>query len=344
MEEFDNFVKRNTVFLDNQYVSGALTVFLIIYAGAIAPKLPNKIVKLFDNVYAQLLVFFLIVFLSRKNATVAIIAAIAMMVSIMALNRVKFDEEMMEVVSGEEKASKRVRLNSCECTCDNIEEIKPITPDGKLISNEIKTAVNVGALSEEGAKQLIKNIVISEIKGEPVLVAKTDIGAKRMEEIENLVKSGDMDAEEGKQKVAFIVVSEVVMEERKIDPSSETVLELPQNLSPTKVSTPSVESVASTLSTDNKSQHSSLAEMAEEVLKRKNEEMSKNGGIEPTDDQMRELCANVVDDYRRCSLGCDKNKSCQISKLMPSSPNTYGMFAGVSELDSFDSQYATFNN
>lgn len=117
MEEFDNFVKRNTTFLDNQYVAGALTVFLIVYAGALAPKLPSRVIKMFDNVFAKMLMFFIIVFLSRKNATIALVAAIAMMVSIMALNKIKFNEEMMGVVSNDEHFGKNIRLNSCECTC-----------------------------------------------------------------------------------------------------------------------------------------------------------------------------------------------------------------------------------
>jgi len=120
MSAFDETVKKYTSFLDNEYVSAGLSIFLIIYAGMAAPKLPGYVARLFDYTLVKLLMFFLIVYISRKNATVAIIAAIAVMVSIMTLNRLKFTE-MMEVVKGEE-SGRRVRMNGCVCDCSGQEE------------------------------------------------------------------------------------------------------------------------------------------------------------------------------------------------------------------------------
>lgn len=113
MESFDNTVKNYLGFLDNEYVSAGLSLFLILYAGVAAPKLPQQVVQLFDNTLVKLFVFFLIVYVSRKNPTVAIIAAVAVLVSLMTLNRIKFNQEMMEVVGGRRK----VMMNGCDCDC-----------------------------------------------------------------------------------------------------------------------------------------------------------------------------------------------------------------------------------
>ena len=62
MESFDNIVKNYTTWLDNPYVSGALIVFLIVYASMAAPRLPMYVAKLFDYTLVKLLMFFLWVF------------------------------------------------------------------------------------------------------------------------------------------------------------------------------------------------------------------------------------------------------------------------------------------
>jgi hypothetical protein len=105
-ETFDNTVKGWLSFIDNnEYVSGALTVFLIVYASYAAPKLPPYILKLFDNPLFKLLIFFLIAYTAKKNPTVAIIAAVGLMVSIHALNKLKIDQAMMSLVAREKMES-----------------------------------------------------------------------------------------------------------------------------------------------------------------------------------------------------------------------------------------------
>jgi hypothetical protein len=100
-DQFDNAFKNYLGFLDNEYVSGALSLFLILYAGLAAPRLPGRVAALFDNTFFKLLIFFLIVYVSRRNPTVALIAAIAVMVSLLTLQRFKIGQEMMEVVGSQ---------------------------------------------------------------------------------------------------------------------------------------------------------------------------------------------------------------------------------------------------
>lgn len=123
-EGFDNTVKNSLSFLDNEFVTAGLYLFLILYAGLAAPQLPSYIAKLFDYTLFKTLIFFLIIYVSKKNPSVAIIAAIAVMVSLMTLNRLKFGQEMMSLVKRENYGDLNVQANcanggdaTCGC-CD----------------------------------------------------------------------------------------------------------------------------------------------------------------------------------------------------------------------------------
>ena len=95
IKSFDSNVKDIFSYVDNnEYITIGLALFLILYASFAAPMLPRSILRLFDNPIVKLLVFFLIVYVARKNVTVAIIAAICVMVTLHALNKLKLDEIM----------------------------------------------------------------------------------------------------------------------------------------------------------------------------------------------------------------------------------------------------------
>lgn len=303
MEAFDNVVEKYTTWLDNPYVAGAITVFLIVYAGAAAPKLPSYIVKMFDYTLVKLLMFFMIVFISRKNATVALVAAIALMVSIMTLNRLKFDQEMMSVVGKEEMASRQINLGNCSCNCDGFEEIMPKTSEGKLVVSEAQNAVAKGALSPAKAEELAKSVVVAEAEGKPVLIAKTEEGAKRMEEIAKGVDTGKINEETAKKMEAVIVVAESVMESKQV-------------VNP-------VASEAKNVGSSN------MEELKQEVLRRSQEETARRGGVAPSNEELKQLCANVLDDYRQ-SASCGKDSASTVSSS-----------SDVSGVDEMASSYAS---
>jgi hypothetical protein len=290
MEKFDTFVKNKTGFLNNPYVSGALSAFLIIYAGAAAPKLPASVMKMFDYTLVKLVMFFMIVYMSKQNATVALLSAIALMVSIMAVNNIKISKEMMTVVKNDSKKLSTRNLN-CKCTeisSDNLqiatsamedddeenveqemdvdtdEELvvenvteEPLTADGKMV----KKAVKMGVLTEKGGKKLLKKVVESEILGEPVLNVKTEEGNNRLGEINNLVNSGAVDGKEARKMVATVVVSEEVAEE-------------------------------------NMNNEEDIENMADEVVKIKENETAMRGGVPPSDDELQNICASVIHNRR----------------------------------------------
>lgn len=100
--QFDNTVRNwLSVVDDNQYVSTALSLFLIVYAAYAVPKLPEYVLRVFDNPLVKLLLFFLIAYTARRNPTVAIIAAVGLLVTLQALNKMKLDQMMMGLVQRE---------------------------------------------------------------------------------------------------------------------------------------------------------------------------------------------------------------------------------------------------
>lgn len=97
----------------NEYFSTALILFLIVYAGVAAPKLPVRIARLFDNTLFKVLLLFLIAYSSRNNPTVSIVAAVGLMVSLHTLNRIKLfgDSSNSGLMHSEEMAAKSIGFN-----------------------------------------------------------------------------------------------------------------------------------------------------------------------------------------------------------------------------------------
>ena len=142
MDQFDNTVKNYMSVFDNQYVSAVLAIILIAYAGIAAPRLPESIANLFDYAIVKLVIFFLIAYMAQKNATVAIIAAVGVLISLMTLSTYKFNRELMTIVGNSDNLAKvtgtddpscncgvygcacncKFSGNTCECGCNNNEE------------------------------------------------------------------------------------------------------------------------------------------------------------------------------------------------------------------------------
>ena len=96
-DTMNNGFEKYTPFLKNKFVTGFLAVILILYASLIAPTLPKSVLNVFGYWWVKLIAFFLIVYLSIHNATIALVCAIAVLVSIYALNNYTSQENMAPV-------------------------------------------------------------------------------------------------------------------------------------------------------------------------------------------------------------------------------------------------------
>ena len=73
--------------LNNKQVTTVLTLLLALYAGALAPALPNSVIEFFDTVFGKLLFVFLIAYVASKNTQVAIMMSLAFVVTLSFVNK-----------------------------------------------------------------------------------------------------------------------------------------------------------------------------------------------------------------------------------------------------------------
>lgn len=84
VKEVENVVKRT---LDNQYISNALKVFIVLYAAFAAPKLPPSLVNLMDNTLVRVGFAFAIVALATQDPSMALILSVAFVITIQTANK-----------------------------------------------------------------------------------------------------------------------------------------------------------------------------------------------------------------------------------------------------------------
>ncbi len=89
MEAAKRLVMKSLKFLDNKYVASVVRIFLVLYAGLVAPKLPGVLAVLFKNAVFKVVVLFLIVYVAMKDPTVALLSAVGFTISMVTLNKLE---------------------------------------------------------------------------------------------------------------------------------------------------------------------------------------------------------------------------------------------------------------
>ena len=74
-------------FLENKNVTTVLSLLLALYAGLAAPALPNVVIKFFDTFVGKVLFIFLIAYVASRNFQVAIMLAVAFVVTLNVANK-----------------------------------------------------------------------------------------------------------------------------------------------------------------------------------------------------------------------------------------------------------------
>ena len=88
--------------LDNVYILTAIKVFLGLYAALAAPRLPATLVNLFDNTLVRVAVAFVIVLIAIREPSVALMVAVAFMVTLQTANKLRlYNTELSVSLPGE---------------------------------------------------------------------------------------------------------------------------------------------------------------------------------------------------------------------------------------------------
>jgi len=114
-----SMVNESLQILDNKYISAMIGLFLALYAGLAAPKLPKYITIYFDNPMFKLGVMFLIAYMATKDPPVAIIASVALLVSLQTLSSQKTTDKVVKAVKS--------KVNTIQSEVDKSKYLKDIT-------------------------------------------------------------------------------------------------------------------------------------------------------------------------------------------------------------------------
>jgi len=76
-------------YLENPLVNGVLKIFLVFYAGAVAPKLPSVVANLFKNSIVKMIVLFLITYTGIKDPVISLMIAVAFTLTMLSLNKLE---------------------------------------------------------------------------------------------------------------------------------------------------------------------------------------------------------------------------------------------------------------
>lgn len=208
MNTFDEFVKKHTTVLENEYVAGALILFLIVYANKTALTLPSYMLKLFENQFFKFLMFFLIVYMYSKKPTVALISALALIIAIMILE--KLHPEKKEKMTILQNGSNNELLENLKNLLNNAFKTVNST-EGQVVVEETAKAVEEGHLHPADAEMIINKVIYAEEKGMSPLIAMSEEGAHEMMNIVKNVENGNISEEHGHRMAAQIVIQENVV-------------------------------------------------------------------------------------------------------------------------------------
>ena len=141
--------------LDNVYINTALKVFLVLYAALAAPKFPPKLVFLMDNTIVRICVAFLIVFMALRDPAMALMIAIAFIVTLQTANRLRlYNTDLSIGIPGETSWLPSVKEMFFNDQCGEedtaVEDAKAAVEDAKA-AVEAKEAALVDAANEEAA-------------------------------------------------------------------------------------------------------------------------------------------------------------------------------------------------
>ena len=87
--------------LSNDYVVGVLTLLAIVYASRYAPKLPEKVSAVLNNIVARAIMFYIIAYCITRKAYVALVCTLVVIAVVLAAQLLVGDERMKNVAQQE---------------------------------------------------------------------------------------------------------------------------------------------------------------------------------------------------------------------------------------------------
>ena len=129
-------------FLRNEYVTGVVALFVVLYASNVAPRLPDVVIDLFNNPIFRVFVLFLVAYVANKNPAVALLVSIAFVVTLNVINRQEAEEGFLDVIDTFTGTQSQDAANAC-ATLENEANGAPWTQTCQVaFTNGDKTKLN----------------------------------------------------------------------------------------------------------------------------------------------------------------------------------------------------------
>lgn len=172
----------------NPYSKTVLTLFFVLYGGMVAPRLPGKIRKLFENNIFRVILLFLIVYTGHKDPKFSILIAAGFVISMETLRKFNMQENF-------------------ENSIKNLEQFAGHSSNDEIVNKKIKflkdnEMIEADFSIKEGLNEVLnKSFVTEDIKkqvGE--FIIELD---KTMDENHSIVK--DLSPENHKEQTTSLI-------------------------------------------------------------------------------------------------------------------------------------------
>jgi hypothetical protein len=159
LNKIDNVVES---FLNDKYVSTAIILFITLYASLAAPKLPKSWLNILDSQISKLFILFMIGYLSTKNFAVAIISAMAFLLTMNTIQKHQVNDKIINIIvvdAVDNNLNEVIQQNTNEYT-----STEQIQPPVNIQIPEQESIQMINVLSEENQEMPINIISIPEKK------------------------------------------------------------------------------------------------------------------------------------------------------------------------------------
>merc|ERR1712065_48199 len=165
MDTIDDISKSINSFVkpifEDKVGAAVLSLVIVLYAGLAAPKLPHAIAKLFSNKIFKLLVLVFVAYTASKNTSIAIISAVALVISMQTLSKFEKGEEVIKELE------------------------KEVNDDNETVEEPVEETSEVKIISEESKVESVTEEPVSEEKIEAAGLDESTFATYKPESIES---------------------------------------------------------------------------------------------------------------------------------------------------------------
>lgn len=133
ISDIDKYV--NDLF-NNKILYTIAVLFVTLYGGLAAPKLPKMLLNYFDNEYFKLFIIFIIAYIASKDYALAIISTISLFITFNTLTIYKINDKLINVIPSDQIVSsvptdlpkEDVKTESLNVQTGTIKSMPPVIP------------------------------------------------------------------------------------------------------------------------------------------------------------------------------------------------------------------------